>query len=408
LNDKAKSKTLTYDYLIETFKDDLSLANVSKVADLADLFSDDRFIYEAYRMLFLMKACNCGDREHKSCLIPILQELQKEKQLSLSNQKRFIERHDSFPRNSVTIRMIRELIHSSGLDLSIKTSFMERFFDPEAFRKEVISKKTKEAFNYEDALGHYSTYTLQWERVKRIIEEVYLEDFPKFLRCTCGSVDCIERILRQPGALPGSLKFLTKDKIEDFVQYAFQVDQKAAMHFFHVTLPKKLDAVMMKRFGDAFMNLADDEKKKRQFYDEILRSDEAPKEENKKKKTYKYAVVFKDVAERETVLEHGFLANFFGQGFKLEKDRSFYVIVSFDAKLKSDPITQFFEVLPVTKEKRKLLKAVKTSEVFPKQLKAYLRDDIVMTRRPYQQFSEIPAPYEGKTMQKEWERIYKK
>lgn len=84
------------------------------------------------------------------------------------------------------------------------------------------------------------------------------------------------------------------------------------------------------------------------------------------------------------------------------------MIVSFDAKLKSDPITQFFQVLPLTKEKRKLLKAVKTSEVFPKQLKAYLRDDIFMTRRPNQQFSGIPDLYEGKTMQKEWERIYKK
>jgi hypothetical protein len=613
--------------LIEVFKKN-SYKELSSLLYLYEkLLPKERFLYEAYRMLTLMKKCKCGDPEHKECLIEVLQEVQKKNKLSES----YKVRHKSFPRTLETIRMIRQLIESSNIESDAKRTFLQYFFDPVAFRKEILDRKNKESFTMNDALGHYTQYTIAWPEMKRIIVDVYL--LPKFLSCPCGRYDCIETILKQPGAIPQeSSKYLTKESIFDFVQYAVRVDAKEAERFFMDTLPEKLVLSGQRQlffwFAEALKSLkttqcknpfceeciikvfktADEAKIKKflseynesgrnwvnlfrlitengfpvdqlnEIYgvslfenyinnpfvqwlrknpkyeeNEMMRSfkvyvrahevhrlyDGVPKEfetfvfnlvktrliyesvqkcfdviiwaesnnvcrcsdylcadrlckvlehdgfsmdqksffmemvfldffpgasfdhaydkvfENipkkyhemlknlyrqhifsshrkgvetqeqcferiknqfkfkhedllfpskKGKKTYKVSLVFRDIEHRKKVLEEGFLEKHFGCKCTVKKDRTFYLVLSFDKKPDMSEC-DYFVLYHLDKKKRALLKAVKQSEVFPKQLKTFHRDAIHMLSS-HTPNSFVPDIYEDKSTATEWRKIF--
>jgi hypothetical protein len=630
--DKFNSKELTYDYLIEAFKKN-SYKELSSLFYLYEkLLPKELFIYEAYRMLIMMKKCKCGDPDHKECLIEVLQELQKTKTLSETSVERFCFRQAIFRRTSDTVSAIRELILSSDLDSKRKVKLLQYFFDPDVFRREVIQRKTKQFFNLNDALGYYKESEYNWPEMKKIIEEVY-SLLPKFLDCPCGREDCIETILKKPGAIPQeSLKYLTEEKIIEFVQYAVRVHPKEAENFFTNTLHEKLRATgnlqLAFRFAEALESLKTtqcknpfceeciikvfktaDEAKIKQFVSEcnesgrglngllacvtkngfpayqvnlayaehVLKTDTAnefvqwlrkepklseedmmaafkdfvrgyyvhnlyydvPKEfdafvfnflrtrlihesiqkcfdviiwteshdvcrcsdylcadrltkvldhdgfsmdqksffmemvfrdffpgasfdhaydrvfekipkkyremlknlyrklifsshrkgvetqeqcferiknqfkhgdllmKEKKQKTYKVSLIFRDIAHREKVLEEGFLEKHFGCKCTVTKDRTFYLVLAFDKKPDIDSRSEgdYFFLTHIDKKKRSLLKAVKQSEVFPKQLKTFYRDDIQMTM-PGQDYTFIPIIYDDPTTAKEWNRIF--
>jgi hypothetical protein len=88
----------------------------------------------------------------------------------------------------------------------------------------------------------------------------------------------------------------------------------------------------------------------------------------------------------------------------VKKDRAFYLVLSFDKKPDMSEC-DYFVLYHLDKKKRALLKAVKQSEVFPKQLKTFHRDAIHMLSS-HTPNSFVPDIYEDKSTATEWRKIF--